>query len=700
MNKVAHWIVKKRVLILVLAILLLIPAAIGYFSTFVNYDILSYLPDDLDSMKGQTYLEDDFDMASTAMLVVDKLEPKQVQELKEKIVKVDGVKKVLWVDDVMDITVPKEMLPEDFQNFFYSDTGTMMLINFEGSTASAETHDAIKEIKSITTKECFLGGMSAIVQDTRDLADKETPLYVVIAVVLAVVVLALGMESTFIPLIFMLGIIFPIVYNFGTNFFLGQISYITKALAAVLQLGVTMDFSIFLLHRYEEEKQKFTSREDAMASAISATFSSITGSSLTTVAGFLALCAMRLLLGRDIGIVMAKGVVLGVICTLTVLPALIMFFDKPIERFRHKTLIRELKKTPAFIVQHYRAFLVGFLILIIPFAYGQLNNKVYYALDESLPKDLPSIIGTNKLKDDFNMTTTHFILVDEKLDNYQIKQMCDQIEKVDGVDTVIAYEKYIGGRIPGDIEPEAIKDVLQQGGKKMLVANSAYKAASNEETAQIDQINSIIKSYDKSAVVTGEGALTKDLIQIADVDFKSVNVVSIIAIFLIIAVCFKSLSIPVLLVAAIEFAITINMGLPFYTGTTLPFIAGIVIGTIQLGATVDYAILMTTRFREERRNGLDVKAAMTLTIQKCSTSIITSGLTFFAANIGVACISQIDLIRSLCGLMARGAIISMLVILFVLPSFLILCDKLIVKTSVGWLKIKSSKGVMHDEKAH
>ncbi len=689
MNKAARFIVKKRVLVLVIAILLLIPSVIGYFATFTNYDILSYLPKDLDSMIGQKYLEEDFQMASTAMLVVDNMEAKHVQKLKEKVADVDGVKKVLWVDDIMDISVPKEMIPSDFQKTFYSDNGTVLLVTFDDTTASESTFSAIKQIKKVAGKECFLGGMSAIVEETKSIADKETPIYVAVAIALAIIVLMLGMESTLVPFIFLIGIAFPVIYNFGSNYFLGQISYITKALSVVLQLAVTMDFSIFLLHRYEEEKQKHSDRDDAMTSAISATFTSITGSSLTTIAGFLALCTMRLALGRDIGIVMAKGVFLGVLCTLTVLPALIMFFDKPIHKYTHRTLIGEFKKTSHFVVKHYKAFLITFVVLLVPFAIAQTKANVYYALDETLPKDMSAIIGTNKLKTDFNMTTTHFVMVDEKLESYQIKDISDKIEKVDGVDNVISYEKFVGGRIPTEIAPDSIREALNKGGKKLIVVNSIYKAASNEETKQINDLNSIIKSYDKKAVIAGEGALTKDLIEVADVDFKNVNGASIIAILIIIGLCFKSFSIPAFLVMAIEFAITINMGIPYFTGERLPFIAGIVIGTIQLGATVDYAILMTSRFREERRNGLPTKEAVQISIQKCSSAILTSGLTFFAANIGVAFISKMDLIKSLCMLMASGAIISMLVILFVLPSILIVTEKLIAKTTFGWLKIRN-----------
>ncbi|MBO1680714.1 efflux RND transporter permease subunit [Bittarella massiliensis (ex Durand et al. 2017)] len=685
-EKAARFVVKKRIAILILAVALLIPSAIGFVKTFVNYDILTYLPADLDSMIGQKMLEDDFHMASTAMLVVDGMEDYQVSQLKEKVAAVPGVRQVLWADDIFDNGVPREMLPEDVKSVFYSDSGTMMIISFEDPMAAEGTLKAIEQIKSVTGEQCFLGGMAAIVQDTKALADQETPLYVLVAVLLCMAVLWLGLESTVVPFIFLLGILFPILYNFGTNIFLGQISYITKALAAVLQLGVTMDFSIFLLHRFEEEKQRCPDKEEAMVKAISATLTSIAGSSVTTIAGFLALCTMRLTLGRDIGIVMAKGVLLGVICTVTVLPALILFFDRAIDRHTHPVLIHELERVPAFICKHYKGILVAFVALFIPFAIAQANTDQYYALDETLPKDLPSIVGTNKLKNDFNMTTTHFVLVDDQLDSYRLKEISDRIEELDGVDLVISYDKYVGGRIPDDVIPDELRDQIDAGGKKLMMVNSVYKAASDEENRQIDRINEIVKAYDPTAVVAGEGAMTKDLIEVAAVDFKNVNIASIAAIFLIIAVCFRSASIPFLLVLAIEFAISINMGIPFFTGTTLPFVAGIVIGTIQLGATVDYAILTTTRFREELQAGREKMDAIRVTVQKCSPSIITSGLSFFAANIGVAIISKMDLIKSLCGLMARGAIISMLSIIFVLPALLILCEPLIAKTTIGWRK--------------
>ena len=500
------------------------------------------------------------------------------------------------------------------------------------------------------------------------------------------IVLFMGLESSIAPFIFVLGIAFPVAYNFGTNVFLGEVSYITKALALVLQLGVTMDYSIFLLHRYQEEKNKTSNRDEAMSNAIQATFTSITSSSVTTIAGFLALCAMQLTLGKDIGIVMAKGVIFGVLSTIIILPSLLMRFDKYIEKWKHPIILKEPKKLPAFLTKHYKGILVIFLVLFIPMGYAQNHTKVYYDLSANMPQDFASIIGTNKLKDQFHMTTTHFLLVDENLENYQIKEICDEVEKLNGVYSVVSYESLIGGRIPTQLEPEAVKTILNNGGKKMILVNSTYRAATDEENEQLDKIDNIMHKYDKHAVIAGEGSLTRDLITTTDIDFKMVNILSVLAIFLIIVITFKSLALPVILVASIEFAICINMGIPYFTGSVLPFIASIVIGTIQLGATVDYAILMTTRYKEELSNGKPVIEAAREAAAKSAPSIITSGLSFFAACIGVSFIAKMDLIKSLCTLISRGAVISMLVILLVLPALLIIFHKAIEKTTKGWPK--------------
>lgn len=687
MERFANFVVKRRRLVLLIAVLLLIPSIFGAIGTYINYDILSYLPKDLESMMGEEALEKDFKIASTAMITVENMATNDVLKLKDELSSVEGVDKVLGGSDILDPTVPKELLPKDLEKFFYNDSGaTLMIVKFSDSSASKSTMDALSQIKGILKKDCFLGGMSAILQDTKALADHEMPIYVLIAVGLALLVLALGLQSTLSPFLFMLGIAFPILYNFGTNYFLGQISYITNALATVLQLGVTMDFSIFLLHRYDEEKAVRNDNEAAMAKAIQNTFSSITGSSLTTIAGFLAMCTMSLTLGRDIGIVMAKGVLLGVICTVTILPALILTFDKLIHRFTHPTLIPKFNRIADWTVRHNKAILVTFLVLFIPFTLAQSKTEVYYNLLDTLPKDLVSMQGTDQLKKDFNMTTSHFILVDESMSNNDIREMSEKIEKLDGVEQVLSFEKFVGGGIPETVIPDDIREIFNAGGRKMILANSSYKSASDAQNKQLDEINGIVKAYDKSALVTGEGAMTKDLISVANTDFQNVNITSIAVVFLIILLVFRSASIPVILVAAIEAAITINLAIPYFAGQTIPFISSIVIGTIQLGATVDYAILMTTRFREELNHGYTPKEAVSIAIKTCSQSILTSGLTFFAATVGVAMVSRIELIKNLCLLISRGAVISMLVILFVLPALLILFSNVIKHTTIRWIK--------------
>ncbi|WP_373898032.1 RND family transporter [Haloimpatiens sp. FM7315] len=686
MKKFGRFIAKNKILVVVIAIVLIFPAIFGMISTKINYDLLTYLPQNLDSMKGQEILDKKYSDAATSMLIIENMEAKDVVKIKNNISEIQGVNKVIWIDNLLDTSIPKEILPDEIKESFYSKNSTMIIIKFNESASSKATQNAINSVRKITNKQCFLSGMSAIVKDTKDLADKETPFYVLLAVVFSVIILSLTMQSVIIPFIFLAEIGLAILYNFGTNAFLGQISYVTKALAAVLQLGVTMDYSIFLLHRYDEERKKIDDRVEAMAEAIANTIVSITGSSLTTIAGFLALCAMTLSLGKDIGIVMAKGVLIGVISTVTVLPALILIFDKPIHKFSHKTVLPEFHKVSDLVTKKYKVFIILFLLLFIPAIYGNNHTKVYYNLDESLPKDTPSIVATNKLKKEYNMTTTHFILVKDNIKSYKVREMIDKIEKVSGIEKVIAYDKFIGAAIPESFIPEDIKDIFKQGGYNLILANSKYKAARDEENIQIDELNKIVKDYDKEAMISGEGPLTKDLIEIADKDFKHVNGVSIAAIFGIILIVFASLSIPILLVAAISLAIFINMAIPFYTGTTIPFIASIVIGCIQLGATVDYAILMTTRFREEIRNGNDKFKAAKITVEGTAKSIVTSGLTFFAATASVGIISNMDLIKTLCGMIARGALISMGVIIFILPSILIVCEKFIRITTKNWNK--------------
>ncbi|WP_396327219.1 RND family transporter [Hydrogenoanaerobacterium sp.] len=685
MERLARWIVKCRVLILIMAVALLIPAAIGYIGTYVNYDILTYLPDDLESMVGQGYLENDFNMAGTAMITVEHMATNDLLALKEELAAIPGVDEVLWQDDVLDASVPAEMLPEEIRSIYYNENATMMMVTFTDKSASDSTMKALEQINATLKENCFMGGMSAIVADTKTIAENEMPFYVVVAVVLSVVVLMLGMQSWLVPFIFITGIGFAVVYNLGSNIFLGQVCYITKSLAAVLQLGVTMDFSIFLLHRYDEEKENGMNSEDAMVHAIVNTFTSISGSSLTTIAGFLAMCTMSLALGADIGIVMAKGVVLGVLSTVIILPALILFFDKPIHKYTHRTFIPKLTKLSDFVIKHHKSVLVVAVLLFVPFAIAQSKTDVYYTLTDSLPADLPSVMGTNELKKQFDMATSHFIIVDDSVEGYQISDMCKQIEKMDGITSVVAYEKFLGAGVPDEFIPGDMKDSFAAGGKKMFMVNTSMKPATPELSKQLDDINALIKSYDNNAVIAGEGALTNDLVRVSDQDFKNVNISSIVVVFFIIAIVFKSISIPVLLVAAIEFAIMINMGVPYFTGTTIPFIASIVIGTIQLGATVDYAILMTTRFQEERRAGHGIQEAVKIAAETSSQSIITSGLSFFAATMGVALVSKIELIKSLCLMLARGAVISMVVILLVMPAILMVFGKLIEKTTIHFL---------------
>lgn len=684
MNRISKFIADHAKSVIVVSLLLLIPSVIGFINTRVNYDLLSYLPQNLDSTKGEDILDKTYSDASIGIVIVEGMENKDINILKDKIEEVGGVTTTLGLTDVLDESIPKDILPDEIKNQLYNEDSTMFVIKFDGAPGSDSTINGISKVKKILNKQCFLSGMSAIMEDTKELAEHEAPFYVLIAVALSIVVLLISMESTVVPIIFLVSIGIGIVYNLGTNLFLGEISYITKALAAVLQLGVTMDYSIFLMHRYDEERGKWSTKEEAMTQAIKATMTSISGSSLTTIAGFLALCTMDLALGKDIGLVMAKGVVIGVICAITILPAFVLVFDKAIHKFKHKTIIPEFKKVSTLVTKHYKAFIVAFFVIMLPAFFGQANAKVYYNLDETLKPDMSSIVALNKMKDNFNMTSTHFIIVKDDIKSYKMKEMTDRIENLEGVTTVLSYDKFIGPNIPEDFVPRDIKEIFKQGGYNLLLVNSEYKSASDELNNQILEMTDIVKSYDEDAMVTGEGALTKDLTTIADQDFKNVSVASIVAIFVIILIVFKSVSIPVLLVSAIEFAIFINMGIPYYTGTVIPFVASIVIGTIQLGATVDYAILLTSRFREEIRNGYEKKEAMRIAVQESAKSIVTSGLTFFGATGGVALVSDMALIKSLCFLMARGAIISMIVIIFVLPALLLVSEGIINKTTKGW----------------
>ena len=685
MVKVSKKIVKFRVPILILSIILLIPAVWGYVNTRINYDVLTYLPEDIETMQGQEIMTNDFGIGAFSMLMVDGMEDKEIVKLKEKVEKVDGVENVLWYDSLADISVPQSVLPSKLYDEYNTEDGTMMAVFFKDGTSSDETMKAITEIRKITGEQCFLSGMSAIVEDTKELAEKETPLYVLIAVALSALVLAITMESIFVPVLFLLSIGIAIVYNLGTNVFFGEISYITKALAAVLQLGVTMDYSIFLMHSYQEQQVRYNGdKERAMAHAISQTFSSVIGSSVTTVAGFIALCFMSFTLGKDIGIVMAKGVIFGVLVCVTVLPSMILCCDKLIEKTKHKPLLPDIGRISDKVTKRYVIYVVTFVILLFPAIYGNNHTGVYYNLDESLPKDLPSVIANTKLKEDYNMNTTHMILVDSSVAGSDVKKMSQEIEKVDGVKWVLGLDNLVGSGVPADMLPESVTGMLKNDKYQLLMVNSTYKVATDKVNKQIEQIDKIMDKYDKGAMLVGEGPLTKDLINITDTDFKRVSAVSIGIVFVIILLLFKSVTIPVILVGVIEFAIFVNMGIPFYTGTKLPFVASIVIGTIQLGATVDYAILMTTRYQRERSRGAGKFDAITTAHKFSAQSIIVSALSFFAATIGVGLYSNIDMISSLCILMARGALISMVVVVLILPSLFMVFDKIIVKTSKGF----------------
>ena len=683
MNKLSKLIVKLRYVILIAAVALLIPSAIGYFNTRVNYDILTYLPKDIETMKGQDILLDQFGTGSFVLYVAEGMEEKDAAKLKEKIENVDHVANVLWYDSFMDLSVPMEMLPSKVYEAFNSDSATMMFVIFDSGTSEDCTMDAIEEIRRISDKQCFMSGMSAIVTDTKNLAMKETPIYVGIAVLLAVIVLSLTMDSYLIPLFFLLSIGMAIVYNMGTNVFKGEISFITQSLSAVLQLGVTLDYSIFLWHSYQEELEKTSDKNEAMAAAISATFQSVIGSSITTVAGFVALCFMSFTLGIDLGVVMAKGVIFGVIGCVTILPSMILIFDGLIEKTRHKPLMPEFERLPKFIAKHYLAFFAIFLALIFPALYGNNHTKVYYDLTQTLPDSLESVQGANKVDENFDMNSAYMLLVDKNLDTASMNEMISELENTDGILSVLGEDSVVGPAFPREFIPEELLDDLQSEEWKMILLTTDYKIASDEINSQIAKVDQIVKSYDPKAMVVGEAPCTKDLINITDHDFQVVNIVSIGLVFLIIAFVLKSVSLPFILVAVIEFAIFVNMGLPYYTNTTIPFISSVVIGTIQLGATVDYAILMTTRYLNERNSGHDKKEATLIALSTSMKSVIVSALSFFAATFGVGLISSIDMIGSLCMLMARGAIISMFTVLLVLPAMYMIFDGLIMKTTFG-----------------
>lgn len=691
MQKFGRGVVKLRVPILIVSVLLLIPSIFGFVSTRINYDILSYLPSDIETMKGQDIMLDEFGKGGFSLVMLDGMDDKDVEKVKEKIEKVDHVCDVLWYDTLADVSLPKEVLPDDIYDFFNTDNSTMMAVFFDEATSADGSLEAVKEIRSIAGEQCFVSGMSSVVEDIKDLTMQEAPMYVVIAVILTSIILALTMDSFLIPLFFMLSVGMAIIYNMGTNFIQGEISFITEALAAVLQLAVTIDYSIFLWHSYKEEKEKHPGdNKEAMAIAIGKTITSVVSSSITTVAGFLALCFMSYELGMDMGIVMAKGVVIGVICCITVLPSMILVFDKALEKTMHKDLVPSLEKPSKFIIKHHAAFIVLFIVVLIPAVYGQINTNVYYNLTDTLPKDLNSVIANTKLDEEYNMATTHMLLVDADMQPKEVNSMLDEMGKVDGVSFSMSLDTLIGPSIPREIVPDSVTKILKSDKWQLMLVGSEYKVASDEENAQIDELSKILKSYDKDGMLIGEAAATKDLIDITDHDFKVVNIVSIAAIFIIILIALRSVSLPIILVAVIEFAITVNMGVPCFTNTTIPFIASVVIGTIQLGATVDYAILMTTRYKTERNAGKDKHEAVTIALTTSMKSIMVSALGFFASTFGVGVYSSVDMISQLCTLMSRGAIISMITVICILPSMLMLFDKVIINTTMG-MKKKENK---------
>ena len=677
-------VVKFRIPIFIISLLLLIPAAFGYIKTRVNYDILSYLPKDIETMKGQDILEEDFGSGAFALLVVEGMPTKDVAALQEKVEKVDHVKSAIWYSSIADTSIPMKLLPDKLYKKFNSDKATLMMVIFDETTSSNGTLGAIKEIRSLADKNCFLSGMSCVVSDTRDLTNSETPVYVAIAVILSSIVLAFTMDSFLVPVLFLLSIGMAIIYNLGSNIMFGEISYITKALSAVLQLGVTMDYSIFLWNSFKENQQRFPGDNNrAMAHAISNTLVSVLGSSITTVAGFIALCFMSFTLGLDIGLVMAKGVIFGVLSCVTVLPSMVLIFEKFIEKTKHRALLPEFKGIGKLIEKRYSIFIALFLIILIPALYGYRNTKNYYDLADTLPKDLLCSMANTKLHENFDIATTHMVLVDSKLESKKVSQMCNDIKKVDGVSYVLGLDSLKEPGIPVEMLPKKIVEKLQSDNRKLVLIGTSYGVATDEVNAQCTEINKIVKSYDNKGMLIGEAPCTKDLIDITNKDFATVNLVSIGLVFIIILIVFKSISLPVILVSAIEFAIFINMGIPYYTNTSIPFIASIVIGTIQLGATVDYAILMTTRYLKERNKGADKKTSIRIASETCTKSVIISALSFFAATFGVGLYSKVDIISSLCSLMARGAIVSMITVIFILPSLLMVFDKIIVHTSLG-----------------
>ena len=688
MIKFGKWIAKHKVLIVIISMLLLIPSFLGMAATRVNYDILSYLPDSLETVEGQDIMVDEFGMGAFSMVVVEDMDLKDVAKLKEKFQDVEHVKDVLWYDSVADLSIPVSMIPAKFKDAFFNGDATMMIALFDNTTSSDAAMEAVTDMRKIANEQCFISGMSGVVTDIKNIALQEMPIYVVIAACLSLLVLLLAMDSLVIPVLFLLSVGLAVVYNLGSNIFFGEVCYITKSLTAVLQLGVTMDYSIFLLNSFEAYKKKYDAKDRAMAHAIADTFKSVAGSSVTTIAGFLALCVMTFALGRDMGIVMAKGVVIGVICCVTVLPAMILVFDGVIEKTKHKPLIRSMDKASGFITKHYKVWLLIFLILLYPAVYGNDHTQIYYNIDKSLPATLDSNVSNEKLKEDFDMSTVHMVLLKKGLDSKEKTQMLDQIEKVDGVKWSLGMNSLIGPTFPESMIPSNIKEILQSDNYEVQFICSEYSSATDECNAQLDEIQKIVKKFSPESMVIGEAPLMKDLQDTTDVDLQRVNILSMAAIFVIILFVFKSISLPFILLAVIEFAIFVNMAIPYYQGVTLPFVASIVIGAIQLGATVDYAILMTSNYQKQRHLGKTKKEAISIAHKFSMKSIIVSGCSFFAATFGVALYSKVDMIGAICTLLARGAVISTIVVLLVLPAMFMVFDPIIVHTSKGFLPDK------------
>ena len=690
MVKTGKWIAKHRILIVLIGILLLIPSVIGTIKTRINYDILSYLPESLETVKGQDVMVDEFGTGAFSMVVVEDMPLKDVQKLKNKFEEIEHVNKVLWYDDSADISVPTSMMPKDLKNIFFADDSTMMLVLFDNTTSSDEAMEAVTNMRAIADKQCFISGMSGVVTDIKNLCLQELPIYVAIAALFSFIVLEITGTSFVVPILFLLCIGISILYNMGTNIFLGEISYLTQALVAILQLGVTMDYSIFLLDSFEENKKRFPGDKNrAMGHAISNTFKSIVSSSITTVAGFAALCLMTFALGKNLGIVMAKGVIIGVICCVTLLPAIILIFDPLIEKTKHKPLIKNTNRLSGFIIRHYKIWLAVFCIGLLPAVYGNNHTKIYYNIDKSLPSTLDSNVANKKLEDTFDMSTMHIIMMDKNISNANKTTLMKDIEKVDGVKWAFGLNSVFGANVPASMIPKDVKDMLQSDEQELVFVCSKYSSATDESNSQIAAINDLVKKYDSNGMVIGEAPLMKDLQDVTDIDLVNVNVASVAAIFIIIMLVFKSISVPIILVAVIEFAINVNMAIPFFQGIELPFVASIVVGTIQLGATVDYAILMTSRYQKERRKGFDKKEAVMNAHKACALSIMTSGFSFFAATFGVAWYSKVDMIGAICTLLSRGALISMACVIFILPAMFIIFDKLICKTSIDFLGEKA-----------